>query len=66
VRETDYRVRVIVIDGEAWVVLADLCRVLGVARSASNVTQQIDPDGIREAYRIIDNFGRTQARANSS
>jgi prophage antirepressor-like protein len=50
---SDYQVRVIVIDGQPWFVLADLCRVLGVAPSASNVTQQIDPDGIREAYRII-------------
>jgi anti-repressor protein len=46
---SDYQVRVIVIDGQPWFVLADLCRVLGVAPSASNVTQQIDPDGIREA-----------------
>ena len=60
VRETDYQVRVIVIDGEPWFVLVDLCRVLGAARSASNLTQQIDPDGLRQAYRIIDNLGRTQ------
>jgi len=36
VRETDYQVRVIVIDGKPWFDLADLCRVLGVARSACN------------------------------
>ena len=40
-RETDYQVRVIVIDGEPWFVLADLCRVLGVARSASNESTQM-------------------------
>lgn len=52
-------VRTIVIDGEPWFVLADLCAVLGLARRASAVAERLDPDGVRQTD-IIDSMGRTQ------
>lgn len=52
-------VRVITIDGEPWFVLADLVKVLGLARSASAVSERLD-DGVRLTYPISDTLGRTQ------
>lgn len=39
----DAQVRTVVIDGEPWFVLADLCKVLGIA-NPSNVTARLDPE----------------------
>ncbi|MFD4932676.1 phage antirepressor [Peribacillus butanolivorans] len=52
-------VRTVVIDGEPWFVLADLCKVLGLARGASQIAERLD-DGVRQAYPIPDSLGRTQ------
>lgn len=41
-------VRVIVIDGEPWFVLADLCKVLGIA-NVGNVAARLDEAGVRQA-----------------
>ncbi|QOP65009.1 anti-repressor Ant [Mycobacterium phage Firehouse51] len=55
----DAAVRVVVIDGDPWFVLADLCKVLGMARGASQITDRLD-DGVRQTYPISDSLGRTQ------
>lgn len=52
-------VRTVTIDSEPWFVLADLCTVLGLTRSASAVAHRLD-DGVRQAYPISDSFGRRQ------
>ena len=52
-------VRVVMISGEPWFVLADLCKVLGLARSAAQVSERLD-DGVRQTYPILDSLGRTQ------
>jgi anti-repressor protein len=52
-------VRVVVIDGEPWFVLTDLCRVLGLARGAAQVSERLD-DGVRQTYPIFDSCGRMQ------
>lgn len=55
---TDHQVRVVVIDGEPWFVLADLCRVLDIA-NPSMVADRIDADALSTAE-VIDSMGRTQ------
>ena len=45
----DAQVRVVVIGGEPWFVLADLCKVLGLARGASQVSDRLD-EGVRQTY----------------
>ena len=55
----DHPVRVIQINGEPWFVLTDLCRVLGLVRTASAVSERLD-DGVRQTYPINDSLGRTQ------
>lgn len=54
----DTAVRVVMVDGEPWFVLADLCRVLGL----SNVKDVRDrlADGVDQTYPIADSLGRTQ------
>lgn len=52
-------VRVVTIEGEPWFVLADLCRVLGLARSAGQVAQRLDKD-VRQTY-TLDTAGGRQA-----
>jgi prophage antirepressor-like protein len=52
-------VRVFVIDGEPWFVLTDLCRVLGLARGAAQVSERLDNE-VRQTYPISDSRGRTQ------
>ena len=56
----DMPVRIVTVDGEPWFVLADLCRVLGLARSASAVSERLD-DGVRQTYPISDSLGREQS-----
>jgi prophage antirepressor-like protein len=41
----DQPVRVVIVDGEPWFVLADLCKVLAIA-NPSNVAARLDQDGI--------------------
>ncbi|WP_353107918.1 BRO family protein [Gordonia sp. (in: high G+C Gram-positive bacteria)] len=53
-------VRVITIDGEPWFVLNDLCRALGMARSASQVADRLDK-GVRRAYPLQTAGGTQQA-----
>lgn len=53
------RVRTVLIDDEPWFVLADLCKVLGIVRSASAVSERLE-DGVRRTYPIVDALGRTQ------
>lgn len=55
----DAAVRVVMVDGEPWFVLADLCKVLGLARGASQIAERLD-DGVRQTYPISDSLGRTQ------
>lgn len=45
----DQPVRVVSIDGEPWFVLNDLCAVLGLARSASQIKDRLD-GGVRQTY----------------
>lgn len=52
-------VRVVMVDGEPWFVLADLCKVLGLTRGAAQVSERLD-DGVRQTYPISDSLGRTQ------
>lgn len=56
---TDHQVRVVLVDGEPWFVLADLCRVLGLVRGPAQIAERLD-DGVRQTYPIQDNLGRTQ------
>ena len=55
----DAQVRVIPIDNEPWFVLADLTKVLGMARGAAQVADRLD-DGVRQTYPIQDSLGRAQ------
>ena len=52
------QVRTILIDGEPWFVLNDLCRVLGIA-NPRDVANRIDSDGVGKTD-TIDSMGRTQ------
>lgn len=51
-------VRHVLIDGEPWFVLLDVCRALGI-RNPYNVTARVEPDALRQAE-VIDSIGRTQ------
>lgn len=51
-------VRVVVIDGEPWFVLADLARVLEIA-DVSRLASRLD-DGVRRTHPIADSLGRIQ------
>lgn len=51
-------IRVVVIDGEPWFVLADMCAALGLT-SPSRVAERIDPDGVSSAQ-VTDSLGRPQ------
>ena len=53
------QVRTVVIDGEPWFVLADLCKVLGLARGASQIAERLEDD-VRQTYPISDALGRVQ------
>lgn len=50
-------VRVVSIDGAPWFVLADLCRTLGLTRSAGQVAQRLD-EGVRQTYTLETAGGR--------
>lgn len=52
-------VRTLLIDGEPWFVLADLCKVLEIKRQPSAVAERID-NALRQTYPISDSMGRTQ------
>jgi anti-repressor protein len=52
-------VRVVMVDGEPWFVLADICRALGLTRGPAQVAERLD-DGVRQPYPITDGLGRTQ------
>jgi len=54
----DSPVRVVMIDGEPWFVLADLCKVLGLTTPAK-VVERLD-DGVSLTHPISDSLGRTQ------
>ena len=51
-------VRVVMVDGEPWFVLADLCRVLGLA-NVKDVRDRL-ADGVDQTYPIADSMGREQ------
>lgn len=51
-------VRTVIIDGEPWFVLADLCRILDLA-NPSMVAERIEPDALSTAE-VIDSMRRTQ------
>lgn len=51
-------VRVVMIDGDPWFVLADLCRVLGLA-NVKDVRDRL-ADGVDQTYPIADSMGREQ------
>lgn len=51
-------VRHVLVDGEPWFVLIDVCRVLGIS-NPSNVAARVDTDALRQAE-VIDSMGRTQ------
>jgi len=54
----DTLVRTVVIDGEPWFVLADLCRVLDLS-SPTRVAERIDQDGVSQTQ-VTDSLGRQQ------
>lgn len=54
----DTTVRTVVIDGQPWFVLADLCRVLDLT-NPSMVAERIESDALSTAE-VIDSLGRTQ------
>jgi anti-repressor protein len=56
----DNQLRTVVIDGEPWFVLADICKVLGLARGASQVAERL-PRGVRQAYPLATDGGTQQA-----
>ena len=51
-------VRVVMIDGDPWFVLTDLCKVLGLSNSTM-VAERIDSDALNRTE-VIDSLGRTQ------
>ena len=55
------QVRTVVVDGEPWFVLTDLCRVLDLS-NPSMVRDRVDPDALSTAE-VIDSMGRTQSAA---
>jgi DNA-damage-inducible protein D len=54
----DAAVRVVVIEGEPWFVLADLCKVLAIS-DVSIVRRRLD-DGVCQIHPIADSLGRMQ------
>lgn len=50
-------VRTVTVNGEPWFVLADLCRVLDMARGASQVAGRLD-EGVRQTYPLRTPGGR--------
>ncbi|WP_248005302.1 phage antirepressor [Nocardia farcinica] len=44
-------VRTLLIHGEPWFVLADLCKVLGLARRPGQIPERLD-EGVRQAYTL--------------
>lgn len=54
-------VRVVVVDGEPWFVLADLCRVLGLS-NPSMVADRLDPDDLSRTE-VTDALSRKQQSA---
>lgn len=55
----DQQVRVLLVDGEPWWVLSDVCAALGLARGAAQVVERLSDD-VRQAYPIPDRLGREQ------
>lgn len=51
-------IRTVMIDGEPWFVLRDVCQALDIARGA-RVAERLDEDEVRQAY-ITDSLGRQQ------
>lgn len=51
-------VRTVLIDGEPWFVLADLCKVLGLS-SPTRVAERLAADGVSQTQ-VIDSMGREQ------
>lgn len=51
-------VRTVMIDGEPWFVLVDVCRVLGIVRGA-RVAERLEQDEVRQMY-LTDSLGRQQ------
>lgn len=54
----DTAVRVVVLDGNPWFVLADLARVLEIS-DVSRLASRLE-DGVRQTHPIADSLGRTQ------
>lgn len=54
-------IRTVVIGGEPWFVLSDICRVLGLS-NPTMVAERIDPDGLSRTE-VTDSLGRTQSAA---
>ena len=54
----DNDVRILMIDDEPWLVLADVCRVLEIARGA-RTAERLEEDEVRQTY-ITDSLGRQQ------
>lgn len=52
-------VRTVLIDGEPWFVLADLCRVLDLT-SPTRVAERLSADGV-SSTQVIDSMGRNQS-----
>ncbi|MEI3845242.1 MULTISPECIES: phage antirepressor [unclassified Microbacterium] len=52
-------VRTVLIDGEPWFVLADVCAVLGLSNPSVTATR-VDPDALSHAE-VIDSMGRVQS-----
>ncbi|MGN7133415.1 phage antirepressor [Rhodococcoides corynebacterioides] len=55
----DTAVRTVMVDGEPWFVLVDLCTVLGLT-SPTRVADRLDADGVSVAQ-VIDSMGRKQS-----
>ncbi|MEE5994315.1 MAG: BRO family protein [Oscillospiraceae bacterium] len=54
----DNDVRILMIEDEPWLVLADVCRVLEIARGA-RTAERLEEDEVRQTY-ITDSLGRQQ------
>lgn len=54
----DRPVRTVVVDGEPWFVIADVCRVLDLS-NPTMAANRLDPDDLRTTE-VIDGMGRTQ------
>ncbi len=57
-RFEDYDVRTVMIDGEPWWVLRDVCDVLGLS-NPTMVASRVNPDGLKQAE-VVDRLGRRQ------